>query len=844
MSDTLQVWVRNDKGQVYGPLAPPSVELLIDNGIITGRLQVSTDGEQYVFPGRIPGLRMIFPRELWGDTVVPGDELDAQWSEVSVPPAINFDGTAGASPAAPVAPAGGPVAAGPGARAAMAGPGARAASSPSAVRSAAGPPMARPQPARPAAPPVVGPPGTPAAGPASVAEASRAAGQGPVPPARPLVPPARPPAAMAPTPIAPPPPAIIAPPPPEAPLLEAEVVAAPVIEAEVVSSEPAPPMRSSGSGLHNVASVGSLAVPPGGQLGELTPLHLYYRAAAGNATGLLTLKLTDRELVVHFRKGNPEFIDSTHPDDSLDTFLIAQRLATAEQIAQAEAQKARFGDELLPALFGLGLLNPNAVFQQLGQRAGNILFRVLTAEQGTFAFDLEELSAAKAMPLGNKWSLYLEQLRKLPLPEVKRRVQAALPLPIFKGSGPVPVSEVRLTPQETRAYNHFDGVRSLAQLVSEFPQEADTMLRVAFMLHPLELVSYAAAPVSAARPAPVVAPPPAPEPPKPIAPPPPAPAARPAAPVAAAPPPARPATPAAAPQSRPPAPFPGGQRPVVPGPAPVAAKPPAAPPARPPPVVSGPSQVASSPSGVRAAPSSASGLRAVPSAPTGPSSNDGDVKQLQQLYEQMKKQNYFELLGVNRNADANAVKMAYLRAARSYHPDTVPPNSPPELVKAKADIFALIGEANRTLTDPVLRQEYVGELDAGGTGEKIDVEKILRAEEFFSRGMTLVKNRKYADALKAFDDAIANNADEPEFWAWRGYVKFLLAPDKKLATAEATKDITHCTSRNQNVANAYYFLGFIAKTNGDLKAARTNFKKCVDLDPKHIDAQRELRLMK
>ncbi|MGV3624368.1 MAG: hypothetical protein ACO1OB_26345, partial [Archangium sp.] len=123
MSDSLQVWVRNDKGQVYGPLSPPSVELLIDNGVIGGRLQVSTDGQNYVFPGRVPGLRMIFPREVWGETVVPGDDLDNEWGRVAMPAAL--PGQPGAQASTPSGINAAPVA-GPGARAPMPGPGARA----------------------------------------------------------------------------------------------------------------------------------------------------------------------------------------------------------------------------------------------------------------------------------------------------------------------------------------------------------------------------------------------------------------------------------------------------------------------------------------------------------------------------------------------------------------------------------------------------------------------------------------------------------------------------------------------------------------------------------------------
>lgn len=224
-----------------------------------------------------------------------------------------------------------------------------------------------------------------------------------------------------------------------------------------------------------------------------------------------------------------------------------------------------------------------------------------------------------------------------------------------------------------------------------------------------------------------------------------------------------------------------------------------------------------------------------------PVNTAAETKQLQTQYEQMKKQNYFEVLGVKRDADANAVKIAYLKAARSYHPDTVAPGSPEALAKVKADIFALIGEANRTLSDAVMRADYLAELDAGGTGSKVDVEKILRAEEVFQKGRVMMQNRKYADGLKLFEEAVTCNADEAEFYAWRGYAKYLAASDRKAATNEAMKDLNLCVAKNPNVATTYFFMGFIQKANGDEKGALNNFKKCVSLDPKHIDAQREVR---
>jgi curved DNA-binding protein CbpA len=223
---------------------------------------------------------------------------------------------------------------------------------------------------------------------------------------------------------------------------------------------------------------------------------------------------------------------------------------------------------------------------------------------------------------------------------------------------------------------------------------------------------------------------------------------------------------------------------------------------------------------------------------------EAEVKQLTALLEKMKKQTYFEVLGVKKDADASAVKSAYFKLAKSYHPDTVAPGTPEALAKAKADIFALVGEANRVLSDPKLRAEYVAELEAGGTGEKVDVSAIFKAEELFQKGCILVKARKFADAVKMLDDAIKANPEEGEYYVWRGYAKFFGFSDRKLGQAEAMKDINYGLKKNPNVAAAQFFIGMMAKLNGDHAAAKKAFQQCVKMDPQHIDAQRELRLMR
>jgi hypothetical protein len=103
--------------------------------------------------------------------------------------------------------------------------------------------------------------------------------------------------------------------------------------------------------------------------------------------------------------------------------------------------------------------------------------------------------------------------------------------------------------------------------------------------------------------------------------------------------------------------------------------------------------------------------------------------------------------------------------------------------------------------------------------------------------------QSYSFRTLPLDDAIKANAEEPEFFAWRGYAKFFANPDKKAGHMEALKDLHATLKKNDRIASAHYFLGHIAKLTGDEKTALKEFKKTVDLNPDHIDAAREVRMM-
>lgn len=576
------------------------------------------------------------------------------------------------------------------------------------------------------------------------------------------------------------------------------------IAAEEPKPAPPPPPKPAPAEVVPV----SLELPASGSLDQVSPVRLYALAALTNASGSLVLESEKgRMLTISFRRGTPEHLGTDDADQSLVRFLQQRGIVTGEKALAAEEQAEKSGQDLVSVMFQMQLIPPADAHKLLGDYANFLLDRALVSWRGKFTFEKDAPSPPGAFPLGGKWTLLAESVRRLEVPLLRARLGKRLLRPVVRsgGLGIGKVEELALNAQETRIYSSIDGTRSGEELLKA--QDTGVAVRLLYLLTELGHLSFAEMPEATTEPevTPVQAK---------IAEPLPANAERTEA--------------AAAPKARE---LPKTAREVG------RATPPKRP-AAPPPVMK------SAPPVMQAAKPAAPPMKPPPTWAQGPANETpaAQLKRLSALLEKLTAADHFEAIGIERkSATAAEAKRNFFVLAKELHPDTVTDPALGELKSVKERLFARINEAAQVVGDDKRRKEYEDELE--GKKNSVDVARIFAAEENFQRAEIMIKARKYQEGLELLEKAISMNDQEAEFYAWRGYAKFLLAQDRKSVYEQTAADCKKAIKMVDKCVPAHLFLGHMSKVVGDMKLAKRCYQKVLELEPNHIEAQRELRLM-
>lgn len=205
---------------------------------------------------------------------------------------------------------------------------------------------------------------------------------------------------------------------------------------------------------------------------------------------------------------------------------------------------------------------------------------------------------------------------------------------------------------------------------------------------------------------------------------------------------------------------------------------------------------------------------------------------------------YFSMLDIARDATTQDVEAAYFALAKVWHPDRLPNEFGP-VRDACSRVFGRMSEARTTLADPKQRERYM-KLLADGSGSPEAQETVARvvdastafqkAEVCFKRN-DLVQAEEFCRKAMELDDS---QADYPALLAWL----LALKPDSQGgdATMTSIRMLDKAIKMNERCEKGYFYRGMLYKRLGKGDLATRDFKQASELNPRNIDAVREVRL--
>jgi curved DNA-binding protein CbpA len=195
---------------------------------------------------------------------------------------------------------------------------------------------------------------------------------------------------------------------------------------------------------------------------------------------------------------------------------------------------------------------------------------------------------------------------------------------------------------------------------------------------------------------------------------------------------------------------------------------------------------------------------------------------------------YYQILGIERNATRSEIRLAYLRLAKESHPDHLPHEGDWDRANEQ---FALVTEAYSTLMDADRRTQYDQSLVGGQRLEPAgDDPQRIQAVNAFRQGVLSLGRGNPSRALLYFEAAVQYDKSKAIYRSYYG-----------LSLARARRQFDRAEEECRKAIGAEIFnpdlyvnLGLVYKLMGDEERALEQFREALNWDSEHSRARSEL----
>ncbi|MBN2496201.1 MAG: DnaJ domain-containing protein [Deltaproteobacteria bacterium] len=239
-------------------------------------------------------------------------------------------------------------------------------------------------------------------------------------------------------------------------------------------------------------------------------------------------------------------------------------------------------------------------------------------------------------------------------------------------------------------------------------------------------------------------------------------------------------------------------------------------------------------------------------APQGPSTGLTQVRERLALQIQdWQAKDYYEILGVDRDASRTQIRKAFFSMAKQYHPDRNKHSDSTQVRALAVELFQGICKAQEVLLDEKRRAAYTHEIEQHpadacespialpGTAERSS--QALEAELLFREGRQAIGREEYHLAKERLAQAVELCPDEGEYLAEWGLAALRAEPSNPAVLSAVESQLGCAASLSPNLDTPHLYLGYCHLAAGKADSAIEEFEKALARNPYCFEALQELR---
>jgi len=207
-----------------------------------------------------------------------------------------------------------------------------------------------------------------------------------------------------------------------------------------------------------------------------------------------------------------------------------------------------------------------------------------------------------------------------------------------------------------------------------------------------------------------------------------------------------------------------------------------------------------------------------------------------------KEKTYFDLLGVEEKTSTRKIKAIYFKFAKKFHPDARHGFYVGDVRDQVETLFSKITEAHDTLNDSEARSNYVNMLKSRVSTEEMEMaQRAIEAEMEFQKAEIMIKKGAWKQGKEIIERAIKLQPEEPEYKMHLAWADYKIKGPSEASRAKRT--IKEVLDKRPKAIDGHYFLGMIAKAEGDIDDAEKHLQEVAKKRPHDIEVKRELQLI-